>query len=60
MSMRGLLMGALMLGFGAVFTWGLAASFEHRAMQSNMMAATADPSAAFSAIAKRSDRDWMF
>ena len=50
------MVGALMLGLGAVFTWGLAV-----AMQQHATADTSsyEPSPQ-TAVGKRSDQHWMF
>jgi hypothetical protein len=57
MIVRNLWFGALMLGLGAVFTWGLAVAMQQHA--------TADissykPSAPSVASGKRADQHWMF
>jgi hypothetical protein len=57
MIVRNLWLGALMLGLGAVFTWGLAV-----AMQQHATADTSSykPSAPSVASGKRADSHWMF
>jgi hypothetical protein len=55
--MRGLLMGALMLGFGAVFTFGLAVAMQQRATANTPNYAPGEPA---TAAAKRTAQEWMF
>ena len=56
MIIRKLMVGALMLGLGAVFTWGLAVAMQQQATANT---SSYEPSPQ-TAAGKRSDQHWMF
>ena len=57
MMVRKLMFGALLLGLGAVFTWGLAVAMQRHATENT---SSYEPSSRSATSGKRTDVQWMF